>query len=520
MSTIEPTIINGGPLQGRPRVPIFDKVGVYQHIFKDHPDHRFQVFNPYKSPSFQLRPYQAPIVQALYNAVERVPGEPRNVGVVIHRRGGKDHMGLRAIAHQMEAYPGSTCIVIAPTIAQVNKIFWKSNNAKTGNTILDDAFPIEYRNTSDKNGLGMSRSGLELYWHNGSICIFTGSDEDKIRGMPCDFAMFSEYQLCDPRMMETVEKMTDATDGVIYINGTPYGENWFYDWYQEAPEQDWKKFRIPITDTIPYSMSQDTWERIQRRHRARGPEGIREMNREYLVSWDAVTTGSIYGDEINYSIAQDFHGPKYQVEEGMGVYTAHDIGQSDAWVTWFFQMFKEDGKYTMRIVDCLAGQGETYEYYANELNKKGYKYIAHFFPHDSNTLTVNSTNRRTLARNFQDMIRLGQVRVLPQKEKGQMTVHDRHTLVRTTFPELRFSDKQEVKDGIRFLRNYRFKDIKDKTTQFVRTAPQPYKDVCMDYADALGYGVRAYQMLKRERRVTMRTPGRPLKIRKRANRPL
>lgn len=507
------------PWQTRPIAPVYtseDWDKIVERVEKGLDDKRYCRWDPYNRHSFRPRPYQFPVIQALQDAVNRKPGAKRNVYANIHRRGGKDHMGLAAIAHQMEQYPGSTCLVIAPTITHAGKIFFKPNNAFTGRWLLDDAFPKMFRDLSDKHATGISKLGMEVRWHNGSICIFTGSDEEKVRGMPADFIMFSEYQKCDPRMLDTVEKMTDVTDGILYINGTPFGENWFFDLYNEAPDEDWEKFTIPVTDSMPYSISEETWSKIQRRHKARGVDGIRKMEREYLCSFEEVTSGSIYGDQINEAIKGKRIDEKFDYNKSFPVYTVHDPGRRDSWVVWTFQVIPEGNNWTMRVIDCYATKGKGFDHMAEYCNGKPYRYSAHFFPHDAKQITTNAANNKSLADNFQNYVDIGKVKILSLRHKSKEIYEDRHRLVKWTFPEIRFAENTDVALGIKFLKQYRYKDDQEKQGQFYKTSPTPHHDICMDYADAFGYGVRAYEMIKKEKRGYSSAP-RTIKRRVRKN---
>ena len=67
-----------------------------------------------------------------------------------------------------------------------------------------------------------------------------------------------------------------------------------------------------------------------------------------------------------------------QVNPSLPVYTAWDLGMNDTMAIWFAQ---EVGR-EVHLVDYLEGEGEGIEYYADLLNKKGYRYGGHFGPHD------------------------------------------------------------------------------------------------------------------------------------------
>ncbi|MGP9826888.1 terminase [Ectopseudomonas khazarica] len=60
------------------------------------------------------------------------------------------------------------------------------------------------------------------------------------------------------------------------------------------------------------------------------------------------------------------------------VYTAWDLGMSDAMTIVFVQVAGRE----VHVIDYLEDSGEGFEYYAGELNKKGYRYAGHFGPHD------------------------------------------------------------------------------------------------------------------------------------------
>lgn len=104
-----------------------------------------------------------------------------------------------------------------------------------------------------------------------------------------------------------------------------------------------------------------------------------EFSQEYPYSpedaFAAIKDGSYYGKQFSlYSKVVD----ERLWDPNLGVITAWDIGLNDFTVVTFWQVWAKE----IRLIDYIAETGEGIDYFAAECQKKPYRYVKHFFPHD------------------------------------------------------------------------------------------------------------------------------------------
>lgn len=435
--------------------------------------------------AFSAKSYQEPVIQALRDAIDG-KDVPRFIQAVMHRRAGKDALGLRCMAYMMEKHPGSQCLLIAPTRVQASLIFWDANNYNTRNNVMDDAFPVLKRLPGDQ---GRKNGELRINWWNGSYLRLAGSDERKLRGMGADFVQISEFQLCDYSILDAIEPMVAQSQGIVYVNGTPFGQNHFYDLYHRGGQAGiWERFFIPINDTLPESFTPEDHEKTKQYWYSQGEEGQRVYAREYECSWVAPITGSILGNEVNHAQSEG-HVGNYAYKTEYPVDTATDIGYGANWVTWVFQVI--DNKIV--FIDHVNNEGRVYTDYADVLNKKPYanNFRVHYMPHDAKHKNVRAETDAPLWEKFQNHIHKGVVVNLPQIEAGHMTVMESNQVVKEKFQVMRFDNNDNVMRGLNHLKNYRYAESLD-SQGLKKVSKNPIPDESSHHADALRYAVRGY----------------------------
>lgn len=107
-----------------------------------------------------------------------------------------------------------------------------------------------------------------------------------------------------------------------------------------------------------------------------------DMKREYPSFPDEAFAQSVEG--AYYAIQmRDLrkHGrltDKVHHNPSLGVITGWDLGMNDMMCIWFAQIVGRE----VHLIDYYENSGEGLGFYADILNKKGYRYTAHFGPHD------------------------------------------------------------------------------------------------------------------------------------------
>ncbi len=106
------------------------------------------------------------------------------------------------------------------------------------------------------------------------------------------------------------------------------------------------------------------------------------MKREYpstpAEAFEQSIEGAYYASQMRFLRKNKRITAEVQVNPSLPVFTAWDLGMNDTMAIWFAQIVGRE----IHLVDYLEGEGEGIEYYADELNKKGYRYGGHFGPHD------------------------------------------------------------------------------------------------------------------------------------------
>jgi hypothetical protein len=161
-----------------------------------------------------------------------------------------------------------------------------------------------------------------------------------------------------------------CSNGVISHN-TPKGKNHAYDlWCMAQRSASWYTKKLTIADT-----GLVTSQRIDQERAEGKSEEI--LQQEYYCSWEIGTKGAYYSKEMADADAQGRIG-RVPVDPNLLVYTAWDLGYSDAMAIIFFQKRGSE----ILIVDHYENHGFALSHYLDVLRSKGYAYGNHYVPHD------------------------------------------------------------------------------------------------------------------------------------------
>ncbi|WP_292950093.1 MULTISPECIES: terminase [unclassified Neptuniibacter] len=156
------------------------------------------------------------------------------------------------------------------------------------------------------------------------------------------------------------------------------------------------------------------------------------------------------------------------------VITAWDLGMNDAMSIWFVQIIGRE----IHVIDYLEDSGEGIQYYAAELNKKGYSYSYHFGPHDLSVRELGADGKTRQ----EDFAKYGiKFEIVPRVSNQMEGVN----AVRQFLPQCWF-DEEKASRGIDCLDNYRKEwDVRLGT----------YKN--MPRHDWASHGAKAFETLAR-----------------------
>lgn len=312
--------------------------------------------------NWQPRPYQ----RGFWHYMQTTPWGARAI-LCHHRRAGKDHTAINWTACASQLRVG-LYITVFPYANQARRVIWNGIDRK-GDRFLS-AFPEELVESS-------SDLEMRLRLKNGSIYQLLGADDpDKLVGINCVGAVFSEYALMDPVALDLVMPILNENGGWAIFPSTPRGENHFYKLCEQAKTNSKWFFSLETVDTTG-AIDPEAIEEERKR-------GVEEalIQQEYYCSFSAPLQGAYYEKQMN-QVRDDGRITKVAHEPMLPVHTAWDLGVNDSTVIWCFQVPK-DGQ--PRMIDYLEATGEGLAFYAKELDQKAHKHNwtfgTHYGPHD------------------------------------------------------------------------------------------------------------------------------------------
>lgn len=342
------------------------------------------------------RDYQIPA----YNYWIRDGG--KHMELVWHRRSGKDDVALHGTcvkAHERIANYWH----FLPLANQVRKAIWTAVNPNTGKRRIDEAFPDEICDAKrDQDMLIKLKCGST--WQ----CLGSDNYAGAIGSTPAGI-VYSEWSQANPSSRGYLRPILAENNGwQVYIT-TPRGKNHAYKTYRSALRSE-SAFAQLLTadDTTVFSSDQLLIEK-QEYLDTYGPDMGRSLfEQEYYCSFDAAILGAVWAGELAKLESEGRytevpHDPKYQV------YTAWDIGRTDATAIWFYQVIGNQVNIidfyqnSMRDPDHFCGQligkevqidligdGVTVTYgddIPEIAHRKAYDYKTVWLPHDARAKT-------------------------------------------------------------------------------------------------------------------------------------
>lgn len=346
-----------------------------------------------------------------------------------HRRAGKDHTAINwaAVASQQRV---GLYIHVFPYANQGRRVIWNGID-RNGKKFLD-AFPAE---------LVESRSDLEmrLILKNGSVYQVLGADDpDKLVGINCVGAIFSEYSLMDPQALRLVLPILNENGGWAIFPSTPRGRNHFHDLLENARKNP--KWFVSV-ETIDTTGAVDP--AVVEEDRRMGVEEPL-IQQEYYCSFDAALAGAYYEKQMSHAVSQK-RITTIDHDPALEVHTAWDLGVNDSTCIWVFQVGK-DGK---RIIDFIESNGQPLSFYIRELRDRATRFDwvfgTHYGPHDLRQRELATGNA---------------LFITAQKLGFHFTIVDKHEVkdgieaVRQLLPSCYF-DKVRTERGVEALKSYR-----------------------------------------------------------------
>jgi hypothetical protein len=358
---------------------------------------------------------------------------------------------------------------LMPLQAQARKALWNGIDGQ-GRRIIDQVFPKEIRKRTLDNEMM-----IEL--KNGSTWQMAGSDNyNSLVGSNPVGIVFSEFSIANPQAWDYLRPMLAENGGWAVFIYTPRGKNHGYQMYNMAKKSDdWFCSLLTVNDTrrggtrLTEGLPVIGPDIIQQERN----EGMAEekIQQEYYCSFDAQIPGAIYSVQIA-AMRDDKRIGRLPIEPAIEVYTAWDLGISDAMSIWFYQPIGKE----IRLIHYYENHNQGMEHYAQYLQefavKHQIRYGQHLAPHDIEVreLTTGKSRKETA---LQMGLRFRTVQRPKTKSEG-------HQAVRRIFPML-WIDDERAEHGLNCLSSYQY-EWDDKKQVF---KDQPKHDWASHGADAL-----------------------------------
>lgn len=302
-------------------------------------------------------------------------GGKRAIGIW-HRRAGKDDVLLHRTGVAAFERVGSYWHCL-PEYAQARKAIWAAVNPHTGKRRIDEAFPMELRDSTNEQE-------MFIRFKNGSTWQAIGSDRyNSLVGAGVAGFVGSEWALANPSSWAYIRPMLEENDGWAAFITTPRGRNHakaMLDMAEKNPR--WFAQVLSIYDTK--ALSPEQLEESLAEYIALYGEDIgrAQFEQEYECSFNAAILGAFYAREM-VAVRREGRIDAIEAVEGQPVHRAWDIGVKDDTSIWWFQVVGTQ----IFILDCYSQSGVGVDHYAEvvEQRKKehGWTDGIDYVPHDA-----------------------------------------------------------------------------------------------------------------------------------------
>lgn len=277
-----------------------------------------------------------------------------------------------------------------PTAKQARKSIWKGRGSD-GLAFIDH---IPKQLIKKINNMEMI---IELI--NGSIIQLLGaSNVDTVRGSNPVTIAYSEFMYLSPYVRDTLSPILAENGGIEILNGTPNGKGPAYKVFTHArsANDEWCTTYLTVKDTFREDGITPVISLAQIDEFRRSGMSEEMIQQEFYCSWDSGSPGAYYTQWIT-SAEIEGRVENFTIQRNLPVMTFWDIGIGDSTAIWFLQV---DGN-KLKMVYYYENNGQGFDHYNQKLHEVssmfGFKYVAHFGPHDMANRQWGATLKSTLA---------------------------------------------------------------------------------------------------------------------------
>jgi phage terminase large subunit len=421
-----------------------------------------------------------PDQKALWDYLINHDRDGRAVGVM-HRQWGKDTVALHAEACMLHMRIGNYWHML-PKYEQARIAIWESVNPDTGLKRIDEAFPVELRKRTDN-------SSMIIEFHCGSNWRLVGSDAfDRTVSAQPVWITFSEWALANPMAWVFLQPMIERNHGNALWIYTPRGDNHgksHFEFAQKEPGWFAQSLRADQTPVF----KPDQLDRILRQLISQlGDEAEAKalFEQEYMCSFMGAVRGAYYTRQMAAAEA-DGRISRVPWQPNIEVNTYWDLGVRDSMAIWFIQHV---GK-AHHVIDYYENTGFGLEHYANEMQKKPYKYGNHYMPHDAEAREMTSGEIALSRKEVAENLGIKPVITVPRAQNMNLIMQVHIPAVRNVLPSCWF-DREKCAVGISALKTYSADWDEEKRI----LAPRPAENWAIHGADAFRTFAVGYESIK------------------------
>ena len=371
-----------------------------------------------------------------------------------------------------------------PEAAQARKAIWDAVNPKTGQRRIDEAFPIELRESTQNHE-------MQIKFKIGSTWQVVGSDNfNSLVGSSFAGIVYSEWALANPTARAYLRPIIAENKGWELFIYTPRGRNHGLTTLEAArktPGSFAQVLSVDETNIIdPETLKRELAGYIAEYGIEAGEAFYRQ---EYHCDFNAAVLGAILGRYVERAEREGRITDAVQYEDdGAPIEISSDIGRRDTAAWWFWQP-QYDGKFT--LVDYDEGNGldatEWCERLAKRIDENEYALGKIWLPHDARSKTFAA--KHSAQEQFWTFYGVDKIEIVPETSKS-----DRINAARTVIEDCSFA-QTKCEDGIEALRSWMY-EWDEERREF---SAEPRHDWASHPSDAFSYGAQIMRERKHAR---------------------
>lgn len=290
----------------------------------------------------------------------------KRVVKVWHRRAGKDKLDFNKLICKAAETPANYAYYF-PTAKLGRKALWTNVDVRNGLRVIDHI-------PNDLLKKKVNETDMRIELKNDSTIQILGTDNLDVVGGNFFGVVFSEYQSQNPLAWDYTRPILAENGGFAWFNGTPRGENHFFDMLRiNSDNPAWFTQVLGVDDTKAVSAAD-----IQEERRSGMSEAL--IRQEFYCDFSAPNEAAIYGRQMNAALAEQRIGA-FPIDGRSPVHTFWDLGGPRNTVVWYGQRLPF-GRF--RWIDCDYGLNlDSLPARKAHMDAKGYMYGNHYLPHDA-----------------------------------------------------------------------------------------------------------------------------------------